>query len=151
MNARVLHEANGAQTWVLIFDTGDEFPHPLVSFAHDNAIDAAHFTAIGAFSDVSLGWYDLEAQGYRSTHIDGQVEVVALSGDIAASDDGPVVHAHVVVADYTALTRGGHLLDAHVRPTLEVVLTETPAHLKRRHDPTSGLALIDLDQSSDGP
>ena len=37
---------------------------------------------------------------------------------------------------------GGHLLEAHVRPTLEVLLTESPAHLRRRHDPESGLSLI---------
>jgi predicted DNA-binding protein with PD1-like motif len=37
---------------------------------------------------------------------------------------------------------GGHLLEAHVRPTLEVVLTESPRHLHKRKDPESGLALI---------
>jgi predicted DNA-binding protein with PD1-like motif len=37
---------------------------------------------------------------------------------------------------------GGHLLKAHVRPTLEVVLTESPRHLHKRKDSESGLALI---------
>jgi hypothetical protein len=32
--------------------------------------------------------------------------------------------------------------EAHVRPTLEVILTEPPAHLVKAHDPESGLALI---------
>jgi hypothetical protein len=31
-----------------------------------------------------------------------------------------------------------------VRPTLEVIVTEAPAHLRREHDPATGLALIDL-------
>jgi hypothetical protein len=31
-----------------------------------------------------------------------------------------------------------------VRPTLELVVTESPAHLHKRKDPTTGLALIDL-------
>jgi predicted DNA-binding protein with PD1-like motif len=37
------------------------------------------------------------------------------------------------------------LLEGHVRPTLEVVVTETPAHLHRRFDPDAGLALIRMD------
>jgi predicted DNA-binding protein with PD1-like motif len=34
------------------------------------------------------------------------------------------------------------LQEAHVRPTLELVLTELPDVLQKRHDPESGLALI---------
>ena len=42
---------------------------------------------------------------------------------------------------------GGHLMEGHVRPTLEVILTESPRHLQRKFDPESGLALIDLQAS----
>jgi hypothetical protein len=42
----------------------------------------------------------------------------------------------------------GHLIKAHVRPTLEVVLTESPAHLHKRHDPESGLALIRTEENA---
>nr|WP_293380334.1 hypothetical protein [Phenylobacterium sp.] len=41
-------------------------------------------------------------------------------------------------------TRGGHLLNAVVKPTLEVTIVETPAHLRRRKRPELGVALIDL-------
>lgn len=41
-------------------------------------------------------------------------------------------------------TRGRHLIEARVRPTLEVVVTESPEHLRRRTDPQTGLALIDV-------
>lgn len=52
------------------------------------------------------------------------------------------MHAHVVVGLRDGSARGGHLLSANVRPTLEVILTESPSYLKRVHDPESGLALI---------
>jgi hypothetical protein len=39
---------------------------------------------------------------------------------------------------------GGHLLKATVRPTLEVILVEAPAHLRRRKRADLGIALIDL-------
>jgi len=51
-----------------------------------------------------------------------------------------------VVGKPDGAAHGGHLLEAHVRPTLELILTESPRHLQKRHDPESGLALIDLQQ-----
>ena len=72
-----------------------------------------------------------------------QVEVVSLLGDIALGPDGkPALHPHVVVSRADGSAMGGHLLEAHVRPTLEVVLTESPRYLHRRKDHESGLALI---------
>lgn len=56
------------------------------------------------------------------------------------------MHAHVVVGKSDGSAHGGHLLEAYVRPTLEVVLVESPAHLRRRPDRDSGLALIDLNE-----
>jgi predicted DNA-binding protein with PD1-like motif len=79
--------------------------------------------------------------------VDEQTEVLSMIGDIALGEEGdPEIHAHIVLGRRDATTVGGHLLEATVRPTLEVVLTEAPQHLRRRSDPDSGLALIDLDQ-----
>jgi uncharacterized protein len=69
--------------------------------------------------------------------------VLSLVGDIALKDDGPQVHAHVVLGKADGTAHGGHVLEAHVWPTLEVVLTESPKHLHRKFDPETGLALID--------
>jgi Fe-S oxidoreductase len=55
-----------------------------------------------------------------------------------------LVHAHVVLGKSDGSAHGGHLLEAHVRPTLEVTLAEAPRYLHRKHDPESGLALIRL-------
>jgi predicted DNA-binding protein with PD1-like motif len=54
------------------------------------------------------------------------------------------VHAHVVVGKRNGSAMGGHLLEAHVRPALEVMLQESGEQLKRKFDPESGLALVDL-------
>jgi predicted DNA-binding protein with PD1-like motif len=72
------------------------------------------------------------------------LERFALTGNIARQDDEPKVHAHLIVGRRDGSTRGGHLREGHVRPTLEVILTEEPGHLVRRYDGTTGLALIDL-------
>jgi predicted DNA-binding protein with PD1-like motif len=72
------------------------------------------------------------------------VEVLSLIGDVALEGTHPKVHAHVVLGLSDSSARGGHLLEAHVRPTLEVILTESPGYLARVHDAKSGLALIKI-------
>jgi len=56
----------------------------------------------------------------------------------------PSLHMHAVPGLSHGSTRGRHLLEGFVRPTLEVTLTEAPAHLRRRKRPKLGIALIDL-------
>jgi predicted DNA-binding protein with PD1-like motif len=129
---------------VLVFDTGDEVVSTLTEFAKANHIAGAHFTAIGAFSDAGLGYFDLQKKDYRKNQVNEQVEVVSLIGDIALDKGEPKVHAHVVVGKQNGAAMGGHLLEAHVRPTLELVLQDAGPQLKRKFDPESGLALIDL-------
>ena len=138
-----LLDATGPRTWVLIFDKGDEPVAGLTAFAKAQKLGAAHFTAIGAFSDVTLGYFDRAKRDYKKIPLHEQVEVLSLLGDVALDKGEPKIHAHVVVGRVDGEARGGHLLEAHVWPTLEVVLVESPRHLRKRHDPETGLALID--------
>ena len=138
-----LLSAASPKTWALVFDKGDEPIATLTRFAKEHELGAAHLTAIGAFSEVTLGYFDRALRDYIRIPLREQVEVLSLIGDIALDQGAPKIHAHVVVGLPDGSTRGGHLLDARVWPTLEVILVESPRHLQRRHDPESGLALID--------
>lgn len=144
MRAQLINDAE-ARTYALIFDTDDEVIAGLETFAREHQIAAAHFSAIGAFRRATLGYFDWTGKDYERIEIDEQVEVLSLIGDIALKGTEPKVHAHVVVGKRDGSAHGGHLLTAQVRPTLEVVLTDTPAHLCRVHDEQSGLALIRID------
>ncbi len=70
--------------------------------------------------------------------------MLSLVGNIANDKGSPKVHAHVVVGKSDGTAMGGHLLEAHVWPTLELVIEDEPEHLRRRSDPATGLALLDL-------
>jgi uncharacterized protein len=130
---------------VAVFDAGDDVSAGLASLAEQESLTAASFTAIGAVERAVLGWYDLDAREYRPIPVDEQAEVLSLVGDVATGPDGkPAVHAHAVLGLRDGSARGGHLLEATVRPTLEVVLTESPARLRKSFRPEFGLALIDL-------
>ena len=143
MKSKLLSD-EGERTFAIVFATGDEVAGGLLKFAEENHLSASHFTAIGAFERVTLGYFDWQQKDYRRIPLLEQVEVLSLIGDIALADGKPKVHAHVVVGKADGTAHGGHLLEAHVRPTLEVVLVESPGHLRRSLDRDSGLALIDL-------
>ena len=142
MRWKLLYEGD-ERTFALIFQTGDEVISGLNAFAREMNLRASRLTAIGAFSDAVLGFFEWETKRYKPIPVREQVEVLSLTGDVAIGKEGPVVHAHVVVGKADGTAHGGHLMEARVRPTLEVILTEEPAHLRRRLDRESGLPLID--------
>ena len=143
MKSRQIDES--PKTFILIFEIGDELADGLLQFAKQQKLSAASFKAVGALSAVRLGWFSWESKKYEpSVTLDEQVELLSLIGDVALKGGEPVVHAHAVIGRKDGTAHGGHLLKAHIRPTCEVVLTESPTHLHKFIDPQSGLALIKL-------
>ena len=145
MKAQLIHDNAGEKTFVLVFAAGDKAIAGLTAFAKEKGLAASHFTAIGGFQEATLGFFNLERKDYDHIPVREQVEVLSLVGDITLTEKGePKIHAHAVLGRPDGSTRGGHLIEANVRPTLEVMLVESPRHLRRKHDPQSGLALIAL-------
>ena len=135
-----------AETRVVILESGEEAFAVLSKFANESGITAASLTAIGAFENATVGWFDFEKKTYKKIEIAQQCEVLSAIGDVAVGDDGKAsLHVHVVLGLSDGTTRGGHLLEGKVRPTLEVVLTDTPVKLRRRKRADLGIALIDAE------
>ena len=143
MKSKLIHE-NGTKTFAVVFDKGDEALEGLKSFALENSLSAAQITAVGAFSDAILGYFNYDKKDYERIEVDDQVEVLSFLGDVAVDEDKPSVHIHTVLGRSDGSTVGGHLLEGHVRPTLEVIIRETPASLQKTRDKETGLALISL-------
>jgi predicted DNA-binding protein with PD1-like motif len=141
MQCKLLN-AKPETTYALVLERGDDVVSTIEGFAREQGLTAARLTAIGAFSAATLGYFDRARKDCERIRVDEQVEVLSLIGDIALADDEPKLHAHVVLGRRDGSTCGGHLLDAKVWPTLEVMLVESPRHLQRRIDAASGLALI---------
>jgi predicted DNA-binding protein with PD1-like motif len=144
MNAKLLHEENGLKTYILVFDKRDDVRTNLLEFANTNRFTDAHLTAIGAFSEVTLGFFDRHQKTYKEILVKEQVEVLSFAGNIVQQDGKPRLHAHIVIGKADGTAHGGHFLGGRVWPTFEMILSELPVHLRRTRDEESGLALINL-------
>ena len=144
MNARLLDDNAGRKTFIVVFDVGDEPVAALTDLAKREGWSGAHLTGIGAFSSVTLGFFDRVRRDYVHIPVREPVEVVSLIGNIALHKGNPKLHAHVIVTKADGGALGGHLLEARVSPTLEVIVEESSQKLRRKFDDASGLPLIDL-------
>lgn len=147
MKAKEIQQDN-EKSFVLVLSPGEEVVSQLLEFARKQRLNASRFTGIGGFSQVTLGYFELAKKNYKHIEVSEQVEVLSLVGNIAISQDGgrqPKLHAHVVVGRSDGTAHGGHLLHAIVRPTLEIMLIESPKHLTRHSDPQTGLALLKIE------
>ena len=136
------------RTFAVVFQTGDEVTSLLKQFAIDQHLTAARFTAVGGFSEATLGYFLWSKRTYEPIPVNEQVEVLSFLGDVALDGNDPIVHAHVTVGHRGGKVTGGHLLRGIVRPTLEVMLDELPEHLQKSLDPAAGIPLIDPSISS---
>lgn len=143
MRSKLLN-ADPPITYAVVLDTGDEAIGELGKFVREQEVEAASLTAIGAFSRAVLGYFQWEIKEYKKIPVNEQVEVLSLLGDVAVGDQGPTLHLHAVLGKADGSVVGGHLIEAYVRPTLEVILIQPPSYLRKRKDPETGLALIDI-------
>jgi predicted DNA-binding protein with PD1-like motif len=143
MKAKLINQVP-ERTFALVFDRGDEVMSVLERFAGEHGLTAGRLTAIGALERATLGYFDWERKDYERIPVNEQVEVLSLVGDVALDRGKPKLHIHAVLGRRDGTTLGGHLLEALVRPTLEVLLIDSPGYLQRERDPASGLALINI-------
>ncbi|MDB5158758.1 MAG: hypothetical protein JWR50_3465 [Mucilaginibacter sp.] len=133
------------KTYVLIFAKGDEVMSGLKEFAVKYNVKSAHFNAIGDASSVKFGWYDISKKMFKVMRLNEFAEITSLVGDITIYNNNPVVHAHISMATQDGIVHGGHLFEAFISPTLQLMMTVEPASLFKKLDPESGILIIDPD------
>lgn len=133
------------RTFVLILDQGEEAFRSIKEFADREKITGASVSAIGAFGKAKVGWFDLAAKKHKPIEVNEQCDVLSLIGDVAQGDDGKAsLHLHAVLGLQDGTVRGGHFLSGAVQPTLEVTITESVVHLRRKKRSDLGIALMSI-------
>lgn len=145
MQSKLVSKPGETRVWIAVLQEGDEAKQSLLEIAQKEKIEDASFVGLGAFAKATVAYFDWQKKKYQDIPVDEQVEVITLVSDIVPDETGKAsLHAHTVLGRSDGSTRGGHLQEGHVRPTLEITITETPAHLTRRKHAELGLALIEV-------
>ena len=144
---------------MLVLASGEEAIGSIKIFAKSQNLSGSSVAGIGAFSTCSFGHFNPLTKAFTRNDLWEQAEVVALTGNIAGDvgedtedhdgdeeGDGPHLHIHCVVGLKDATTRGGHLIQGIVSPTMELIIEESPVHLSRGIDRASGLVLLQPNQ-----
>ena len=144
MKHKLVSKPGETRVWIAVLEIGEEAKTQLLALANKEGVENASFVALGAFEKATIAYFDWQKKKYQNIAVDEQVEVISLIGDMVPDDKGkPSLHAHTVLGRSDGSTRGGHLIEGHVRPTLEITVTELAAHLKRHKHPELGVALIE--------
>jgi uncharacterized protein len=163
MRHKLLEHDDGRRKFVLVLDAGEEAVASIKAFAKQQELQGSTVAGIGAFETCSFGHFNPATKEFTRNDLTVQAEVLALNGNIAgelgqhdghedddgdgdSEDNGPHLHLHCVVGLNDASTRGGHLIQGIVRPTMELVIEESPVHLNRGLDSASGLVLLQPNQ-----
>src|SRR5437667_10996070 len=134
MKVQLLNPGEPTKQYAVIFYQGDEAFSGLLEFAQKYQITSAHLTAIGAVNGATLGWFDPQRKLYKKIPINGQHEVIGMSGDIALYQGKPVVHTHLLVGNSDGTTQGGHVLPAYLSPPWAGMNTVDPVTMQKRFD-----------------
>ena len=127
MLVKLVSKPGENRVWIAVLKEGEEAKQSLLEIAKQEKIEDASFVALGAFAKATVAYFDWQKKKYQDIPVDEQVEVITLIGDIVPDEKGkPSLHAHTVLGRSDGSTRGGHLQEGHVRPTLEITITEIP-------------------------
>ncbi len=128
--------------FLIRFDKDEEVFGGLVNFATEHNVTAAVFTAIGACSEIEIGFFNTTLKDYRRKPLIDNKEILALNGSISVADGKPVIHAHGTFGDNEFNVVGGHIFKLIVSVTCEVFLTKLEGQSQRILDPGSNLNLL---------
>jgi len=109
------------------------------AFCKKNGISSGIITGIiGSLNSTKLGFLKGLPGKYISKELKGPLEIVAAQGSIALCEGKLVLHIHMLVSDENRAI-GGHLIEARVFSTAEVVIQELDRQIERKLDNYTGL------------
>jgi hypothetical protein len=131
-------------TYVIRLDPGEDIKESLASLCLRDGIGFGWFSGIGSVARAEVGFYSEAGRAYEMRPVEGPREVVSLLGNVARVDGRPFIHAHVLLAGPDLAVVGGHLGEAVVGTSCEIVLTRVQDVIGRKKDPATGFAGLDL-------
>lgn len=130
--------------FLIKLNKGEKIVENLTKFVNENKISSGYFYGIGAASSVEIAHYNVETQKYSSKIFDKPLEITNIIGSLGSFEGKPLIHPHITVGDENMQTFGGHLDEATISGTLELVFLDFKMALYKKIDPEVGLKTFDI-------
>ena len=136
-----LEYKRSGDTIAIRLDEGDELVASLKEACRKEKVTSALVSGIGAVRKAEIAHFDPDTKEYHIKKLEGKLEIVSLSGNIAMHEGEAVPHLHIALSMRDFSTTSGHLMNAEIRPTCEIVLLLHNVKIRREHDDKTGLNL----------
>ena len=130
------------KTIVMRIDRGEEVLTQLKAMALKEEIKLASVRALGATDDFTVGVFKVDEKKYYANHFTGDFEIVSLTGTISTMNGEYYAHLHMSAGDEQGRVFGGHLNEAIISATCEMVVEVIDGRVERAHDADVGLNLF---------
>ena len=118
---------------------GQELVAGIAAYCEKHGVTSGVITGIiGSVERARLNFL-MELPGkYDSIEYPGPLEIVCAQGSVALLENSPIIHIHAQLSG-KEMCRGGHLAEAVIFSTAEVVIGELEYQLRRQSDGYTGL------------
>ena len=131
-------------TVIARLDKGEEIHEQLRLIALKEDIRLASVSGLGAVDDVTLGVFVVSEKRYHADRFTGDMEIVSLTGTVNTMDGEYYAHLHMGVSEVGGRMFGGHLTEARVSVTCELVIRIIDGSVDRKHHPDPGVNLLEF-------
>lgn len=127
--------------YILKIDKGEEIVSTLKRFCEENKIKLGTIQGIGATNQATVGLFHTVTKEYHTQKLVGDHEITGLMGNISTKDGAVYLHIHINLADAAYHTFGGHLSEAFVSATCELMIDVIDGEVERAFNDEVGLNL----------
>jgi len=130
--------------YIIRLEKDEKIIETLTGFLKKKKIKSGYFSGIGAVSKSEIAHFSLDRKEYSYKALNGPLEITSLLGNIATSGSQVIIHAHITLSDSKMNVYGGHLKEAAIGATCEIILKKNNKNLNRKLDKTTNLNLLDI-------
>lgn len=128
--------------YVIRLEKGEEIVTKVKELCEKEDVKLASLSGIGAVNKVTAGLFRTKEKKYVSKTYEEDMEIVSLGGNVSCMNGETYLHFHISVANEAGEVRGGHLTEAFISATGELVLTRIEGTVDREYSDEIGLNLL---------